>query len=139
MGNVSWKLPPTPAELLEAAKARQIRSINDDYSAAVAPLIREYPNPEPLSWAHQDTEAQAYLTWHAAGEQGEPPAMPVLEQILSGRNGDEGTETMLELCEAVERNAQQFRQAQVLTGRRQRLVKAVREAATVEEADAITW
>ncbi|MCE8042423.1 hypothetical protein HOP60_09685 [Halomonas daqingensis] len=139
MGNVSWKLPPTPAELLEAAQAAQILAINNAYSAAVAPLIKDYPQPEPLSWAHQDAEAQAYLAWHASGEQGDPPATPVLDRILAGRNGDDGTETMLELCQAVERNAQQFRQAQELTGLRQRLVKAVRNAETVEEVEAVVW
>ncbi len=131
--------PPSPEELLEAAQARQILAINDAYSQAVAPLIKDYPSPEPLSWAHQDAEAQAYLAWHAAGEQGDPPATPVLDRILAGRNGDDGTETMLELCQAVERNAEMFRQAQELTGLRQRLVKAVRAAKTVEQVKAVVW
>lgn len=124
---------------LEDARGAQIQAINDAYSAAVAPLIKDYPQPEPLSWAHQDAEAQAYLVWHAEGEQGDPPATPVLDRILTGRNGDAGTETMLELCEAVERNAEMFRQAQELTGRRQRLVRAVRAAETVEEVEAVVW
>ena len=131
--------PPSPEELLAAAQARQILAINDAYSQAVAPLIKDYPSPEPLSWAHQDAEAQAYLAWHAAGEQGDPPATPVLDRILAGRNGDDGTETMLELCQAVERNAEMFRQAQELTGLRQRLVKAVRAAKTVEQVKAVVW
>lgn len=68
-----------------------------------------------------------------------PPATPVLDQILAGRNEGGGTETMLELCEAVETNAAQFRQAQVLTGKRQRLVKLIRAADTVEEVEAVVW
>ena len=124
---------------LEQLRANKISEINSAYSAAVDPLIREYPEPEPLSWAHQDTEAQAYLAWQASGAQGDAPATPVLEQILAGRNGDDGTETMLELCEAVERNAVAFRQSQVLTGKRQRLVRLVREAESIEEVEAVEW
>src|SRR5690625_2345607 len=119
--------PPTADELLEHARERAIGKINAAYTRAVEPLIREYPEPEPLSWAHQDAEAQAYLAWHSGGAQGDAPATPVLDQILAGRNGDDGTETMLELCQAVERNAVAFRQAQVLTGKRQRLVRLTRE------------
>ncbi|MBH8578796.1 hypothetical protein [Bisbaumannia pacifica] len=131
--------PDELAQQLEDARESAIERINAAYTSAVAPLVRDYPEPEPLSWAHQDAEARAYLEWHAAGEQGTPPATPVLEQILAGRNEEGGTETMLELCQAVEANAEQFRQAQVLTGRRQRLVGAVRDAQSLEEVDAISW
>ena len=132
-------LPPTPAELLEAAQARQILAINDAYSAAVAPLIRDYPEVETKSWPQQDAESVAYIAWHEDGAQGDPPSTPVLDRILAGRNGDDGEETMLELCHAVRVNAAAFAQAQELTGLRQRLVKAVRQAQTVEEVEQITW
>ncbi|MCC4288534.1 hypothetical protein [Vreelandella aquamarina] len=63
----------------------------------------------------------------------------MLDNILLGRNGDDGTETLADLCEAVIHNADRFTLFQQLTGRRQRLVKAVRAAGTVEGVNAIQW
>jgi hypothetical protein len=63
----------------------------------------------------------------------------VLDNILLGRNGSDGTETLVELCEAVVSNAERFTQFQQLTGKRQRLVKAVRGAETVAAVNAIRW
>jgi len=131
--------PVEAAEALEQAKVRKVREINAAYRAEVEPLTAEYPNPEPLSWAHQDTEARAYLAWHADGEQGDPPETPVLNAILAGRNGSDGTETLLALCQAVQTNAQAFIQAQALTGKRQRLVKGIWLAQSIAEVEAVEW
>lgn len=131
-------LPKTDAELLAEAQAAKIEEINDAYTAEAEPLIREYPEVEQQSWTEQNREARAYLEWHAA-PQGEAPATPVLDNILLGRNGEDGTETLAELCEAVVSKAERFTLFQQLTGRRQRLVKAVRAAGTVAAVDAIEW
>ncbi|WP_339119217.1 hypothetical protein [Halomonas sp. BMC6] len=131
-------LPKTDAELLAEAQAAKIREINDAYTAEAEPLIREYPEVEQQSWTEQNREARAYLEWHAA-PQGDAPATPVLDNILLGRNGDDGTETLAELCEAVVIKANQFTLFQQLTGKRHRLVKAVRAAETEEAANAIEW
>lgn len=124
---------------LDDAKALQTRKINDAYTAAAAPLIRDYPELETKTWPQQDAEASTYLSWHDDGEQDDPPATPVLDRILAGRNGDDGTETLYELCLAVRANAELFTQAQELTGRRQRLVRQIRQAETVEEVEAVVW
>lgn len=131
-------LPKTEAELLAEAQSAKIREINDAYTAAAEPLIKEYPEIEQQSWTEQNREARAYLDWHAA-PQGDAPATPVLDNILLGRNGEDGTETLAELCEAVVSNAERFTLFQQITGRRQRLVKAVRAAETEEAANAIEW
>ena len=130
-------LPKTAAELLAEAQAKKIKEINDAYTAAAKPLVKDYPEIEQQTWSLQDAEAKAYLGWFE-GQQGDAPATPVLDQILAGRNGDGGTETMHDLCLAVRGNSDMFTQFQHLTGRRQRLVKQVRAAET-EEATAITW
>ena len=131
-------LPKTDAELLAEAQAAKIKQINDAYSAEAEPLVREYPEIEQQSWTEQNREARAYLDWHAA-PQGDAPATPVLDNILLGRNGEDGTETLAELCEAVVSNADRFTLFQQLTGKRQRLVKAVRAAGTVEGVAGIEW
>ena len=135
----SWMVPPkTEAELLADAQASKIKEINDAYSEQAEPLVREYPEIEQQSWTEQNREARAYLEWHAA-PQGDAPATPVLDNILLGRNGEDGTETLAELCEAVVSNADRFTLFQQLTGKRQRLVKAVRAAEAVEAVNAIQW
>ncbi|BCB62224.1 hypothetical protein HaloA020_29250 [Halomonas sp. A020] len=131
-------LPKTDAELLAEAQASKIKEINDAYTAAAEPLIKEYPEIEQQSWTEQNREARAFLDWHAA-PQGDAPATPVLDNILIGRNGEHGTETLAELCEAVVSNAERFTQFQQLTGKRQRLVKAVKTAGTDEAVNAISW
>lgn len=131
-------LPKTPAELLADAQAAKIREINDAYTAEAEPLVRDYPEIEQQSWTEQNREARAYLEWHAA-PQGDAPATPVLDNILLGRNGEDGIETLAELCEAVVSNADRFTLFQQLTGKRQRLVKKVRGGETVEEVSAIEW
>ena len=131
-------LPKTPVELLSDAQAAKIAEINDAYTAAAKPLVKDYPEVEQQTWALQDAEAKAYLAWFE-DQQGGAPATPVLDQILAGRNGEDGTETMHELCIAVRGNAEMFTQFQQLTGRRQRLVKAVRAADTVEAVDVVEW
>lgn len=135
----SWMVPPkTALELLNEAQAAKIAEINAAYTEHAEPLIREYPQVEQATWLAQENEARAYLEWHAA-QSGEPPATPVLTQILAGRNGDDGAETMVELCVAVMNNADMFTTFQTLTGRRQRLVKQVRAAVTPEAVNAIHW
>ncbi|WJZ48855.1 hypothetical protein [Halomonas phage vB_HmeY_H4907] len=131
-------LPKTDAEILADAQAAKIKEINDAYTAAAEPLISEYPEVEQQSWTEQNREARSYLEWHA-DPQGDAPATPVLDNILLGRNGENGTETLAELCEAVVSNAERFTQFQQLTGKRQRLVKAVRAAEAVEAVNAIQW
>ncbi|MGQ7253991.1 hypothetical protein [Vreelandella titanicae] len=139
MTTPSWMKPAkTDAEKLADDKAAKIKEINDAYTADAQPLIKEYPEVEQQTWALQDAEAKAYLAWHD-DQQGDPPATPVLNQILAGRNGEDGTETMHELCIAVRGNAEMFTQFQQLTGRRQRLVKQVRGAETVEAVDVVEW
>mgnify|MGYP001222338088 CR=1 FL=1 len=134
-----WMVPPkTTAQRLAEAQAAKIAEINDAYSAEAEPLVREYPEIEQQSWTEQNREARAYLEWHTA-QQGDAPATPVLDNILIGRNGEDGTETLAELCEAVVSNAERFTLFQRLTGRRQRLVKAVRGAETVAALDGIEW
>ena len=135
----AWFIPAkTDAELLADAQAAKIAEINAAYTAAAAPLIKEYPEVEQQSWTEQNREARAYLEWHVEA-QGDAPATPVLDNILIGRNGEDGTETLASLCEAVVGNAERFTEFQQLTGKRQRLVKAVRVAVAVEEVNAISW
>lgn len=131
-------LPKTDAELLADAQAAKIKEINDAYSGQAEPLVRDYPEIEQQSWTEQNREARAYLEW-LTDPQGDAPATPVLDNILLGRNGEDGTETLAELCEAVVSNAERFTQFQQLTGRRQRLVKEVRAAETVEGVAGIEW
>ncbi|WP_339118586.1 hypothetical protein [Halomonas sp. BMC6] len=131
-------MPKTPAELLAEAQAAKTKQINAAYSEQAEPLVRDYPEVEQQSWTEQNREARAYLEWHAS-PQGDAPATPVLDNILIGRNGEDGTETLAELSEAVVGNAERFTQFQQLTGRRQRLVKQVRAAETVAAVDAIEW
>lgn len=131
-------LPKTDAELLAEAQAKKIKAINAAYTASAKPLINEYPDVEQATWLAQESEARAYLVWHE-DPQGEQPSTPVLDAILLGRNGEDGTETMKELCDAVIDNAERFTHFQQLTGRRQRLVKAVRAAETDSDANAISW
>ena len=138
LADAEVKHPKTNAELLADSQSAVITRINDAYTAEAQPLIKEYPTVEQQTWALQDSEAKAYLAWHD-DQQGAAPATPVLDQILSGRNGDDGTETMHELCIAVRENSDMFTQFQQLTGRRQRLVKQVRAAETVGEVNAINW
>lgn len=134
-----WMRPAkTPAELLADAQAAKIREINDAYTEQVRPLVRDYPEIEQQTWVAQNAEASDYLAWHDS-QQGDAPATPVLDAILLGRNGDGGSETLYQLSQAVRDNAERFTQAQQLTGRRQRLVKAVRAAETVAAVNAIEW
>ncbi|UQI38796.1 hypothetical protein [Vreelandella venusta] len=131
-------LPKTDAELLADAQAAKIAEINAAYTAQAEPLIREYPAIEQQTWPSQNYEARAYLAW-LEGSQDEQPSTPVLDAILLGRNGEDGTETLTELCAAVIGNAEMFTQFQKLTGRRQRLIKQVRAAKTVEEVENVEW
>lgn len=138
IAGVHFIAPKTPAELLAEAQAAKIREINAAYTEQVQPLIKDYPEIEQKTWLAQESEATAYLAWYD-DQQGDAPATSVLDNILAGRNGDDGTETMQELCLAVRENADMFTQAQQLTGKRQRLVKAVRAAEMVEAVNAIQW
>lgn len=134
-----WFIPAlTNAEILASAQASKIREINEAYTAQAQPLIKDYPGVEQQSWSEQNREARAYLAWHD-DQQGAVPATPVLDNILAGRNGEDGTETMQELCIAVVGNADMFTQFQQLTGRRQRLVKAVRAAESEDAVNGIDW
>ncbi|RUR51536.1 hypothetical protein [Vreelandella populi] len=135
----TWFTPPkTAAEKLADAQAAKIEQINGAYTAQVRPLIKDYPEIEQQTWIAQEAEARAYMAWHA-DQQGNAPATPVLDNILAGRNGDNGSETLQELSLAVLANADMFTRAQQLTGKRQRLVKQVREAKALEALDGITW
>ncbi|WP_311064105.1 hypothetical protein [Halomonas sp. DWK9] len=134
-----WFTPPkAPAEMLADAQKAKINEINDAYIAAATPLIREYPQIEQQSWSEQIREARTYLAW-AENPQGDRPDTPVLDNILLGRNGKDGTETLQELCEAVVNNAEKFTQFQQLTGRRHRLVKMVKNASQKSVVDHVSW
>ena len=134
-----WMVPPkTTAQRLAEAQAAKIAEINNAYIAEAEPLVREYPEIEQQSWTEQNREARAYLEW-LDNQEGDAPATPVLDNILIGRNGEDGTETLAELCEAVVNNAERFTLFQQLTGKRQRLVKAVRGAETEEGVTGIQW
>lgn len=138
IAGVHFIAPKTPAELLADAQAAKITEINDAYSAEAEPLVRDYPEIEQQSWTEQNREARAYLEW-LDNQEGDAPATPVLDNILIGRNGEDGTETLAELCDAVVNKANQFTLFQQLTGKRHRLVKAVRSAETVAAVNAIEW
>lgn len=132
------KYPPTDAEKLDELKRCKIRDINAAYSAQAAPLVSEYPELEMKTWPSQEQEARAYLTW-CESPQGLEPLTPVLDAILAGRNEGGGTESLQDLCKAVMNNAELFTQFQTLTGKRQRLVKQVRDAEAPEIVKAIQW
>lgn len=135
----SWMvLPKTHEDLLADAQAKKIAEINAAYTAQAEPLIKEYPQVEQSTWPSQNYEARSYLDW-LGDPQGEQPSTPVLDAILLGRNGEDGSETMAELCTAVIDNADMFTQFQQLTGRRQRLVKDIKQATTAEDVNAISW
>ena len=134
-----WFIPAkSQTELLADAQAAKIAEINARYTEEAEPLIKDYPDVEQQTWLAQEAEARAFLAW-VDDPQGEQPSTPVLDAILLGRNGEDGTETLAELCAAVIGNAEMFTQFQQLTGKRQRLVKAVRAAETDEAANAISW
>lgn len=130
-------LPKSAAELLADAQAAKIAEINSAYTKQAEPLVRDYPEIEQQSWTEQNREARAYLEWHA-DPQGDAPATPVLDNILLGRNGEGGNETLVELCEAVVSNAERFTLFQQLTGKRQRLVKRVKQADKTSDIDLIS-
>lgn len=126
-------------EELRVARALKIAEINAMYVETVTPLIEAYPQIERDTWWAQEPEATAYLEWEDFGGDTDPPPTPVLDNILLGRNGEDGTETLHELCLAVLDNAQRFTEAQQLTGKRQRLVKLAKAAETQEEIELISW
>lgn len=131
---------PDPEQELATARARKIDEINAAYVESITPLIREYPDIEQATWLAQEREARSFLEWEEFGAEGEPaPPMPVLDNILLGRNGEDGTETMQQLCLAVLENADLFAAAQQLTGKRQRLEKLAKAAETIEEIELISW
>ena len=131
---------PDPEQEFADARAAKINEINEMYVASITPMIREYPDVEQATWLAQESEARAYLEWDEFGAEGEPaPPMPVLDNILIGRNGEDGTETMQQLCLAVLENADLFAAAQQLTGKRQRLEKLAKAAETREEIELISW
>lgn len=134
-----WVTKPTKEDQLNAARAVKIDEINAAYVEVVTPLIRDYPQIERDTWWAQEPEATAYLEWEKFGGDTDPPPTPVLDNILLGRNGEDGTETLHDLSLAVLDNAQRFTEAQRLTGKRQRLVKLARAAETLEVLDAISW
>lgn len=138
IAGVHFIAPKTPAELLADAQAVKIREINDAYTDQAEPLIKDYPEVEQATWLAQEAEARLYLEWHLS-QQNDPPKSPLLEAILSGRNGDSGSESLYELCIAVKKNADRFTKFQVLTGKRQRLIKKIRQAATIEEVESIVF
>ena len=139
MGSLTIKKAPTAAEKLKQAKRQQLRKLNDDYDAAIRPLIKSYPEVEREGWGEQKVEAQAYQAWIDAGSAGDPPATPTLDYILAGRNGEDGTETLAELVGKVLANVARFQAAQELTGKRHRLKKRIEQAETVEEVQAVVW
>lgn len=135
----SGDVTPAPVPNLDAEKAKQLRKLNDDYVAAIRPLIKSCPEVEREGWGEQKAEAQAYQAWIDAGSAGDPPATPTLDYILAGRNGEDGTETLAELVGKVLANVARFQAAQELTGKRHRLEKRIEQAKSVEEVQAVVW
>lgn len=135
-------LPPTAEEkaaALSQAKAQALERLNAAYNAAIHPLIRTYPDIERETWPEQKAEAQAYQAWADAGSVGDAPATPVLDEILAGRNGADGTETIGELVGKVLANVKAFTSAQNLTGVRHRGERLIAAAETMEAVQAVTW
>ncbi|MAX33213.1 MAG: hypothetical protein CME72_09135 [Halomonadaceae bacterium] len=124
---------------LDDVKEARLEAINDAYNEQMRPLIKSYPEIEREGWGEQKTEAQAYQDWLDAGGAGEPPSTPTLKYILAGRNGDDGTETLAELVGKVLANVATFQESQELTGKRHRLEKAINNAATKAEVEAVAW
>ncbi|WP_110665204.1 hypothetical protein [Salinicola halophilus] len=138
MGTFTHTPDPTRAELLNDARAAALQQLNAGYEADAAPLVRDYPQTERLSWDRQLYEAQAYQQWRDAGE-GDPPATPTLESILRGRNGRDGSETLEDVVGAVLRRADRFLEWQEMTGIRHRGERLIQEAKTVDAVQAVTW
>lgn len=65
--------------------------------------------------------------------------MKYLARLFKRGRDLSGTETLHDLCLAVQRNAAAFAEFQLLTGKRQRLAKLARAAETLEALDAISW
>tara|TARA_B100000700_G_scaffold189815_1_gene209160 strand:- start:30342 stop:30887 length:546 start_codon:yes stop_codon:yes gene_type:complete len=124
---------------LEEVKEAKLKEINEAYNEQMRPLIKSYPEIEREGWGEQKAEAQAYQAWVDADSAGDPPATPTLDYILSGRNGDDGTETLAELVGKVLANVATFQASQELTGKRHRLEKAINGAATKVEVEAVAW
>lgn len=103
-----------PDEVLEEQREAKLQEINTAYTAAVTPLIKDYPEVEQQTWIAQEQEARAYLKWHT-DPQREAPITPVLD------------------------NANMFTQAQQMTGKRQRLVKLARAAEALDALESIRW
>jgi hypothetical protein len=139
MGMMQHIKAPTESERLASAQAQSLASLNFAYESAAKPLLREYPQTERLSWTQQQNEATEYQAWLDADGGGDAPVTPALSAILRGRNGSDGAESLAGLVAAVLRNADAFIQWQEYTGLRQRGEWMIQGAATVEEAQAVTW
>lgn len=139
MGSLTIKKAPTAAEQLQKAQRQQLRLLNDDYEAAIRPLIRWYPETERQTWLAQESEAEAYQAWIEGGRVGDAPATPKLDRILSGRNGADGSETLEQLVGKVLANADAFAQGLDMMGIRHRGERLILNAKTIEDVQAVTW
>lgn len=128
MGNVTWKNPPTAAELLASAKAKAVQRINDDYQAELNAILRDYPDAETKTWDKQESEARAYQDDSSA-------ATPLIDAIAYARSM-----VKAELVQRVIAKADAWISLSgAATGKRQALEDAIANAETVEAADAINW
>jgi len=134
---IDYLVEDRPAESIENLRARKIEAINSLYSAVMAPIAREFPEEERFGWPTQEAESKAYLKWVVEGQVGEPPATPMLNALLEGRNADGGNETLEHLAQRIETNVKTLIQTQVYTGHRHRLEQLAKNAASVEELDLI--
>lgn len=131
--NLKLELEQPPAQpTLEQAKDLRIRLINNEYHRTLSLYIKDYPSIETKTWPIQETEARGFLN--------DPTySTPMLDKILEGRNGTDGTETLSQLAQAVVTHSDEFKTIQTFTGYRQRLEKAIKNATTVSEVDSVVW
>lgn len=117
---------------IEYIREMRLADINREYSSILNPFVKDYPDIEMKTWSLQEEEARGFL------KDPQHPT-PILNKILQGRNGDAGTETLTDLCNAVVRNSDEFKNVQYYTGYRQRLEKQIKAATTITEIKAIQW
>ncbi|WP_157958563.1 hypothetical protein [Salinicola sp. CPA57] len=117
---------------VRATKRTLIASLGIDYDNAANELLRNYPENERLTFSQQQLEAEAYVL-------DKNTDTPILNKILEGRNGDDGTETLDDLVAKVLANVDRFSEFQIKTGYRQRVERRILDAQSLEELESISW
>lgn len=125
---VNGAVVPNDAALLGAAQATAAAMIEAAYAAAIGVIADKYPATERDSWAKQEMEARAYVANTAA------PA-PILTAIAAERGM-----TLADLAASVIVKADSYAvYAGAQIGRRRARLDAIAAAATVADAESITW